>query len=346
MKECIVDHSSLLNKFHTKEINEIKSRIEISNLSTTFACNFDSKAKFHIGNDDVCNENVKFSEEYYMCQESERCDNKIKYNRLQEKITKLEIDQKKVKGEINRMTKANEMLKSENDLLKETLKEFKSIYQGLYKMLTSTQVSLLALEERIINQEKMSAHGCLLWKITNVHERMQEAKSDGQTSFYSPPFFTNSDGYKMCAKIYLNGDGNGRNSHLSLFLVILPGENDALLTWPFRQKVTFTLMDQSETKENVVDAFRPDPNSTSFKRPMSEKNKGSGCPQFCSLDILNSNEYIKENAMFIKIDTDCEYVSYTNDLQAHYDDGEKLKISIEESDIKSVNLDSSKIFSS
>jgi hypothetical protein len=37
--------------------------------------------------------------------------------------------------------------------------------------------------------------------------------------------------------LYLNGDGSGKKTHLSLFIVIMRGEYDALLPWPFRNKV-------------------------------------------------------------------------------------------------------------
>ena len=46
-------------------------------------------------------------------------------------------------------------------------------------------------------------------------------------------------GYKMCARIYLNGDGMGKGTHVSLFFVIMRGQYDALLKWPFRQKVNY-----------------------------------------------------------------------------------------------------------
>lgn len=42
---------------------------------------------------------------------------------------------------------------------------------------------------------------------------------------------------KMCARVYLNGDGMGKGTHLSLFFVVMRGEYDALLPWPFKQKV-------------------------------------------------------------------------------------------------------------
>lgn len=58
---------------------------------------------------------------------------------------------------------------------------------------------------------------------------------------YSPPnpaaFYTSRYGYKMCLRVYLNGDGTGRGTHLSLFFVVMKGPHDALLRWPFNQKV-------------------------------------------------------------------------------------------------------------
>lgn len=41
----------------------------------------------------------------------------------------------------------------------------------------------------------------------------------------------------MCARLYLNGDGMGKGTHVSLFFVVMRGMYDALLKWPFRQKV-------------------------------------------------------------------------------------------------------------
>ncbi len=68
------------------------------------------------------------------------------------------------------------------------------------------------------------------------------------------------------------------------------------------------LIDQSfsESKENIYDAFRPDPNSSSFRRPVSDMNIASGLPLFCPLGKLMSSdhEYIKDNTLFIKIIVD------------------------------------------
>ena len=50
------------------------------------------------------------------------------------------------------------------------------------------------------------------------------------------------NGYKMCIRAYLNGDGSGYNTHLSLFFVLMKGEYDALLRWPFDYKVSMILV--------------------------------------------------------------------------------------------------------
>lgn len=62
----------------------------------------------------------------------------------------------------------------------------------------------------------------------------------------SSPFYTSQFGYKLQASVFLNGNGAGEGTHVSVYIKILPGEYDALLRWPFAHTVSFTLFDQSE----------------------------------------------------------------------------------------------------
>eukprot|EP00118_Oscarella_pearsei_P018705 m.192485 g.192485 ORF g.192485 m.192485 type:complete len:280 (+) comp39474_c0_seq4:5161-6000(+) len=149
--------------------------------------------------------------------------------------------------------------------------------------------------------------GVLLWKITEVRRRRREAVSGKTLSIYSQPFYTTGCGYKLCARLYLNGDGMGKGTHLSLFFVVMKGEYDSLLSWPFQHKITLVLMDQ-DNRRNVSDTFRPDPNSSSFKRPQNEMNIASGCPLFVPLSSLDDGSYIKDDTIFIKILVDTEGV--------------------------------------
>lgn len=57
--------------------------------------------------------------------------------------------------------------------------------------------------------------------------------------------------FYLQASLFLNGNGAGDGSHISIYIKILPGEYDALLRWPFAHSVSFTIFDQSSTPEKV-----------------------------------------------------------------------------------------------
>jgi hypothetical protein len=152
--------------------------------------------------------------------------------------------------------------------------------------------------------------GTKIWKISNVREKTYDAQSERQTSIYSPSFYTSETGYKLCIRLYLNGDGTARGTHMSIFLVVLRGEYDALLQWPFSYRVSFCLFDQrsiiesGETK-HIIESFRPDTKSISFQRPSLAMNIASGIPKFFPLADFNQsseiNRYIIDDTMFIKV---------------------------------------------
>ena len=81
-------------------------------------------------------------------------------------------------------------------------------------------------------------NGAFLWHIPEVGQRIQDARTGLITNIYSPPFYTGRSGYKMCMRAYLNGDDVGEKTHFSIFFVLMKGEYDPLLQWPFDSKVT------------------------------------------------------------------------------------------------------------
>ena len=144
-----------------------------------------------------------------------------------------------------------------------------------------------------------SYDGTFIWKINEVQRRRHEAKIAKVVSLYSAPFYTSRFGYKLCLRLYLDGDGSGKGTHLSFFVTIWRGEYDALLSWPFKQKVTLTLLDQDKQRD-IVQSFRPEPNSSSFQRPRNEMNVASGCPMFAPVSVLENSSYVKDDVMFMK----------------------------------------------
>ncbi|XP_030050510.1 TNF receptor-associated factor 5 isoform X3 [Microcaecilia unicolor] len=172
--------------------------------------------------------------------------------------------------------------------------------------INSHKAQLSNNEERFKLLEGACYNGKLIWKITDYKKKKREATEGRVVSIFSQPFYTSRCGYRLCARAYVNGDGSGKGTHLSLYFVVMKGEFDSLLPWPFKQKVTLTLLDQSGKKNHIAEGFRADPNSSSFKRPEVEMNIASGCPRFVSHTTLENgrNTYIKDDTLFIKVTVD------------------------------------------
>jgi TNF receptor-associated factor 3 len=133
-----------------------------------------------------------------------------------------------------------------------------------------------------------------------LSRRRRDAVLGKTVSLYSAPFYTSRHGYKICLRVYLNGDGGGRETHLSFFMAMMKGDFDPLLPWPFKQTTTLTLLAQDRAARDISQSFKPDEVSGSFIRPTSEMNVASGCPQFCSLSVLDSPAYVQNDNLYLK----------------------------------------------
>nr|XP_002734368.1 PREDICTED: TNF receptor-associated factor 2-like [Saccoglossus kowalevskii] len=197
------------------------------------------------------------------------------------------------------------IIKRQENQIKQRIKDLENKCRSQDRIIALKDVSLAEQDLRIQLLEMTTYDGVLVWKISDFARKRRDAISGRTTSIYSPHFFTSPYGYKLCARVYLNGDGMGKGNHVSLFFVVMKGEYDAILKWPFRQKVTLMWLDQSN-REHVIDAFRPDPSSSSFKRPTGDMNIASGCPLFMPLNALDrgQSEYVKDDVAFIRIIVD------------------------------------------
>ena len=75
-----------------------------------------------------------------------------------------------------------------------------------------------------------SYNGAFIWKIPEVQRHRHEAEIGRTVSLYSPHFYTSRHGYKMYLRLYMDGDGSGKHTHLSFYLTIMRGEYDAVVS--------------------------------------------------------------------------------------------------------------------
>lgn len=124
----------------------------------------------------------------------------------------------------------------------------------------------------------------------------------------SPPFYTFKFGYKACLSIFLNGNGAAEGKYISLYIKLLPGEYDNILSWPFLLPVSFTLFDQcadTNMRANLCESFQPDPSCIQFQKPVkSVESLGFGYPKFVSHEIVKTRDYIKDDSLLVKVSID------------------------------------------
>lgn len=125
--------------------------------------------------------------------------------------------------------------------------------------------------------------------------------------FFLAAFYSSKYGYKMCLRLYLNGDGTGRGTHLSLFFVVMRGKCDALLKWPFGQKVGGLVKSLHPFKSTIDSTKQTDaPSSSSLSlgdsnAPGSEQQGAHyRCfPPRCHLHLLSAADQRDEHRQWL-----------------------------------------------
>ncbi|XP_032237702.2 TNF receptor-associated factor 4 [Nematostella vectensis] len=181
----------------------------------------------------------------------------------------------------------------------------KHLQDSMASHLDMAHIRIRELEQR---QEKICTNGKFLWKISNYTQLFQQsATKKEKEKLCSPPFYTGQYGYKLRAEAFLNGLGQGKGTHLSLYVVIMKGDYDSVLPWPFQQRVDFILIDQDDdftSRQNKTWRLTCDRNSDYFGRPNKAKSLGFGCPKFVSQETLKSRNFVRDNTVFIMIEVE------------------------------------------
>lgn len=161
--------------------------------------------------------------------------------------------------------------------------------------------------EKVLKDKKKvleRENGTFLWEIHDFNEVFKQSKAGIKQTVESVIPHTATYGYNLKVRVNSNGEGSGRNTHLSVFIVVTKGEYDAILNWPFKKKVQLTLIDQQEDedkRENVSKLLNPERALTYFSRP-KEKNLVCGLPKFITHERLNSRKYLVNDTLLIQVE--------------------------------------------
>ena len=184
--------------------------------------------------------------------------------------------------------------------LKRDVEELKSKISDVQDKNQDLSKSVADMDLKIQLQENKTLNGELIWKIDKVDFRMAQARSGKVVALHSAPCYTKQYEYKYCTRLYLQGDGMGRSTHVSLFFVVMKSEYDQLLNWPMLKRVTLELINHVNEAESVIESFVSNPRSSSFQRPTNNMNVASGCPMFISIERFLTGGFVVDNCAYIK----------------------------------------------
>ena len=157
------------------------------------------------------------------------------------------------------------------------------------------------LNKTVADMEKKTLNGELLWKIDKLDFRMAQAKLGKVAALHSAPCYTKQYEYKYCVRLYLQGDGEGKGTHISVFFVVMKSEFDELLRWPMRKQVIIQLVNLRNEADSVIETFFSNTRLSSFQRPTENMSVAVEYPRLISIEQFLNSGFVKDNSTFIKV---------------------------------------------
>ena len=136
-------------------------------------------------------------------------------------------------------------------------------------------------------------------------------KKENDEEWYSDPVYSHFGGYKTCLNVDANGYGEGKGSHVSVYIYMMKGDNDDNLKWPFKGTIKVSLLNQLEDGQHcTAQPWSPEDD-------IAEKASGRVAEgeiavtgrgrQFISHQDLcyqaeKNCQYLKDNALYFRVD--------------------------------------------
>jgi len=175
------------------------------------------------------------------------------------------------------------------DALQKKIEEIQDQSERQHRLITKLSnsniqqtIRLKAIENTITN---------FFWRISGFSRKIRE-----QTTIHSP--FFHAGGFKLYMELDPDGDDEENRGHLSLYLCVAKGENDARLEWPFAHSFIFTLLDRTEdSPQHISSTVR---RTALVRSNLKAGSTGHGFSKFVSHAILGTRSYNINDTVWIQ----------------------------------------------
>ena len=181
--------------------------------------------------------------------------------------------------------------------------------------LRNTQETTRKLEEKFealqrqlakkVDTDKEGGNKRFIWKVNPGPPPSGRGNSTAVKE--SNAFYTGCYGYKLKVRLSLDY----RLGPLSIVVVLMEGEYDGILPWPFSKKIAVTLIDQNEDlkeRKNITKYLSPNGHvqgTIFFGRPGIQYSElRSQISPFTSYGELQTRHYFANETLFIQVDVE------------------------------------------
>ena len=204
----------------------------------------------------------------------------------------------------------SEQIKQQGDLIKQLedqIKQDKDLIKQQVDQIKQDRVHIKQQGDQIKQQGDqiktlMKFNKLVISPVDIVMDEFRKRRRNDD-DWYSPPFYSHLGGYKMCLKVYANGQGDGEGTHVSVFVYLMRGEFDDDLKWPFSGEIMIELKRTNPLRIrqykpiNVQKILYLHDNADALCRPTEEMNSTARGFDFISHHDLYAGNYLMNDKL-------------------------------------------------
>ena len=160
--------------------------------------------------------------------------------------------------------------------------------------------------EKLYPDGTSSGQEYILWEINNFLMHLQDTLDGHIEAIESPVMKTVRYGYNYRILIFPKGTNGEDGKHISVFVSMMPGEENDNLRWPFRGSFIITLMNQSgnANPQNHSCTIQTINNLITFQKPSDARQHVwlCGYAKFARTDKVCSPCYCRDGGVKFKVE--------------------------------------------